>query len=151
MNMLREVSQCIQPFLYYNRYLEVISACGLEPDLQILPDGDETEVNWPYIVTYANITVFNIFNRKYVDYFDLRWVVSLAKILVLVAFERHLVYLRKMKLALSTYHMKADDMFFYVLYSKLTRNKNETPIFLHHFCPVAMIGIMCLYNVFCSV
>ena len=33
--------------LYYcsiDRYLEVISACGLEPDLQLLPDGDETEV-----------------------------------------------------------------------------------------------------------
>ena len=81
-----------QPVLYYNRYLEVISACGLEPDLQILPDGDETEVNWPYIVTYAIITVLNIFNRKFVDNFDLRRVVSLAKILVLVTFERYLVY-----------------------------------------------------------
>lgn len=36
----------------------------------------------------------------------------IAQYLVMVNFERHLTYLRKMKLELSTHHLKAEEIFF---------------------------------------
>ena len=49
----------------------------------------------------------------YVVHFGLlRIVRGQAKILVVVTFERHLAYLRTMKLAQYTYHMKGEEMFF---------------------------------------
>ena len=44
--------------------------------------------------------------------FALRIVRGQAKILVVVTFERHLAYLRTMKLAQYTYHIKGEEMFF---------------------------------------
>lgn len=51
---------CLTFVKYFDRYQNVIYACGLEPDFAILDDGDETEVYVLDVLYFGPVMFANI-------------------------------------------------------------------------------------------